>query len=241
MPAKAGPDAYRSCMAAGDAANAAASPLRSSVCTPHPREKRKVQIRSARDGAEQVARLAQPAQPRAQPVPRAADDDVEAGGQRFTRLAASWPVTRRKICSRFEPAVGEIGARRELGERAVGDLATAVHDDHARADFLDQVQQVRRQENRGAGARARDDRLAHAADADRIEPGQRLVEQQRRRVAHQAAGDHDLLPHAARQLARAAIAPCPSSSSSSISARARASKSSTAVQPRRPAAGAPRP
>ena len=31
-------------------------------------------------------------------------------------------------------------------------------------------------------AGARDDRLAHPADAERIEAGQRLVEQQRRRV-----------------------------------------------------------
>ena len=121
-------------------------------------EEAEIQIRGAGDRADQVPRLAQPPQPHAQPVPRAADDDVEARADHRQRQVRdwSWPVTRRKICSRFEPAVGQIGARRELRERAVGDLAAAVHDDHARADLLDQVQQVRRQQNRRAGrARAR--------------------------------------------------------------------------------------
>jgi len=50
-------------------------------------------------------------------------------------------------------------------------------DDDARADFFDQMQEVRRQQNRRAGARPRHDGLAHPADAERIEASQRLVEQ----------------------------------------------------------------
>ena len=68
--------------------------------------------------------------------------------------------------------------------------------------LFDQVQQVRRQQNRRAGAAARDDRLAHPADAERVE-----ARSAARRTAaptaspHQAARDDHLLPHAARQLA----------------------------------------
>src|SRR4051794_264829 len=71
------------------------------------------------------------------------------------------------------PALGEIGTRAQLLEGAVRDLLPAVHDNDARADFLDEVQQMRRQQYRRAVASARHDRLAHAADAERVESGQR--------------------------------------------------------------------
>ena len=58
-----------------------------------------------------------------------------------------------------------------------------------------------RDQHAGARPAARHDRLAHAVNADRVEPRERLVEEERRRVADQAAGDDDLLPHAARQFA----------------------------------------
>ena len=45
-------------------------------CSPHPREEREIQVCGADDGANQIPRLAQAPQPDAQPVPRAADDDV---------------------------------------------------------------------------------------------------------------------------------------------------------------------
>src|SRR5689334_23469973 len=77
---------------------------------------------------------------------------------------------------------GEIGSRRELGKRSVGDDPAVVHDDDARADLFDEMQQMRREQDRRAGAAARDDRLTHFADADRIEPRQRLVEEQRRGI-----------------------------------------------------------
>src|SRR3954470_6131108 len=64
------------------------------------------------------------------------------------------------------------------------------------------MQQVRRDENCGAGLPPRDDRVAHLPDAEGIEAGERLVEQEDGRVAHQTARDDDFLPHAARKLSR---------------------------------------
>src|SRR6266511_2573398 len=91
----------------------------------------------------------------------------------------------------------EIRARRQLLERAVGHFFSVIHDDDARADFLNQVQEMRGEQDRRAVARARGDGVPHPPDTDWIEPGQRLVEQQRRRVPDEAARNHDLLPHAA--------------------------------------------
>src|SRR4029079_13282660 len=97
------------------------------------------------------------------------------GGSR-SRQARSASVSRDVHEDLFEVRSrgGQIGARGELVERAVGDLAAAVHDDHPRTDLLDQVQEMRREENRGAIAGARHDGAAHAPDPDRVEAGQRL-------------------------------------------------------------------
>src|SRR5215203_1027496 len=45
----------------------------------------------------------------------------------------------------------QIGARRERLDRAIRDLATAVHDDDAGAHLLHQMEQVRGQQDRRAG------------------------------------------------------------------------------------------
>ena len=50
--------------------------------------------------------------------------------------------------------------------------------------------------------RAADDRLLHAADAERVEAGERLVEDHDVGRVEEAAGDHQFLLHAARELAR---------------------------------------
>jgi hypothetical protein len=63
------------------------------------------------------------------------------------------------------------------------------------------VQQVRGHDDRRAPVRALDDRRLHAADAERIEPGQRLVEEERAGLVEEAARDRELLLHAARELA----------------------------------------
>ena len=98
--------------------------------------------------------------------------------------------------------LGDFGVGRQIGHRTIRHLAPLVHDDHAAADFLDEMQQMRGQQDGGAVSRARDDRFAHAPDPHRVESGQRLVEEQRGRVTHQTAGDHHLLAHAPGQLTR---------------------------------------
>ena len=67
------------------------------------------------------------------------------------------------------------------------------------------MEQVRRQQDRGSGPRARDNGRPHPLDSNWIETGQRLVEQQRRRVSDQGARDDDLLSHATRELARKCV------------------------------------
>ena len=90
---------------------------------------------------------------------------------------------------------------------------------------------MRAEDHRGAGRRARGDRLAHPPHPARIEASERLVENQRRRLVQQAAGDGELLSHAARQLARQR-APLVLSSSSASNGRIRAFDVGDAVQPR---------
>src|SRR5260221_160805 len=166
-----------------------------------PGEDREVEVRDAGDGAEEVAGLAEAAQADAQAVPRAADDDVEGGGEHVPRRSV---VARHAQEDLLEARARrrEVVAARQLVERAVGDLLPTVHDDDARTDLLDEMQQVRRQQDRGARLRARDDRFPHPPDAQRVEARQRFVEQQRRRIPDEPARDHDLLPHPARQFAR---------------------------------------
>jgi hypothetical protein len=80
-------------------------------------------------------------------------------------------VTRRKICSRLEPASARSARDAEFGEGTVNNLPAPIHDDHASADLLNQMQQVRREQDRRAGPAARQDRFPHPPDAERIEAG----------------------------------------------------------------------
>jgi hypothetical protein len=70
-----------------------------------------------------------------------------------------------------------------------------------RAQLLHEVQQVRREHHGGAGGGVRGDGGLHAAHAERVEPGERLVEEEDARVVEERAGDGQLLPHPARELA----------------------------------------
>src|SRR5436305_860405 len=68
----------------GPARNARATDvptIASAATSAEAREDREIEVRRAGDRADQIARLAQPPQPLAQPVPRAVRDDVEAGAQ----------------------------------------------------------------------------------------------------------------------------------------------------------------
>ena len=169
------------------------------------------EVSDADDRGDQIPRLPQSPQAHAEPIPhrvqreveerRARHDSTAPGAAPDDAAVSSRPVTCRKICSRLDPA-SRHSRRRQLGDRAVGDLLPAIDDHDARADLLHQVQQVRRHDDGAAAAAARHDRLAHPPDAEWVEPGQRLVEEQRRRIVQQPARDGDLLLHAARQLAR---------------------------------------
>src|SRR5262249_62324410 len=64
------------------------------------------------------------------------------------------------------------------------------------------MEEMRRYQDRGARPASRDDGFTHPADAQRIESGQRLVEQQHRCLADEPARDDDLLPHSAREFSR---------------------------------------
>ena len=59
------------------------------------------------------------------------------------------------------------------------------------------MQQVRTENDRGTFAGAGGDRHLHATDADRIESGERFIQQQRRGLMQETAGDRQLLLHAA--------------------------------------------
>ncbi len=178
-------------------------------------------------------------------VSRRAGDDVEAGDpitavQRFrrdrcrTRSRAGKSVRGRAGRQRGRRARQAPGPcrRRPCGPRSM--MITRVQISSTRCRRCDESRIA-------APARARrGDRVAHAADADRIETGQRLVEQQHRRIAHQAAGDHHLLAHAARQFAGQRASPSRPARAPRAARLARASKSGSRVEPRRSAAGAPR-
>src|SRR4051794_35399222 len=65
---------------------------------------------------------------------------------------------------------------------------------------------MRAEDDGGAGLRAADDRLFHPPDAERIESRQRLVENEDVGIVNKSARNHELLFHAARQLARQRLA-----------------------------------
>jgi hypothetical protein len=119
------------------------------------------------------------------------------------------PVTVRKIVlEASRPATGPGASARISASVPSATRGSALQDEDAARDLLDQVEQVRAHDDRGAAAGALDDRRLHAADAERIEAGERLVEEQRARLVQEAAGDRELLLHAARELAGQQRRPC---------------------------------
>ena len=65
---------------------------------------------------------------------------------------------------------------------------------------------MRAEDHGGARLRTPDDRRLHAPDADRVEPRERLVEQQRPGLVQQPAGDRELLLHSPGELSRQGVA-----------------------------------
>src|SRR6202000_1292170 len=62
----------------------------------------------------------------------------------------------------------------DVVDRAVHDALAVLDDGDAVAELLDEIEQVRAEDHRGAFPGATLDRLFHAADAERIEAGERL-------------------------------------------------------------------
>ena len=83
--------------------------------------------------------------------------------------------------------------------------AAAVEDDNAVRDALRFVEIVGAEEDRPVPRAERHDERPQRARGLGIERGGGLVEQEHRRVVHQATRDRDLLLHAARERAEADV------------------------------------
>src|SRR3954454_7735857 len=89
-----------------------------------------------------------------------------------------------------------------LREGAVRDLLTAFQDEHVGADFLEQVQQMRTDENRHALPGLLHDQVLRAANREGVKTRERLVEEHHLWPMEKAASERDLLFHAAGELRR---------------------------------------
>jgi hypothetical protein len=89
-------------------------------------------------------------------------------------------------------------ARGQRGDRALGHHPAAVDDRREVARLLHLVQQMRREQHRAALRHQRAHQPAELENARRVEPVDRLVQDQQLRVAEQAAGDAEPLAHAER-------------------------------------------
>ena len=99
-------------------------------------------------------------------------------GSRLHAACAPCPVTARNTSSSEElprPAL-----RFQLGQRAFGDQAAVVEDADAVGQALGDLEDVRGEDDGGAGPHARREQVLHLAGDGRIEPGQRLVEHDQR-------------------------------------------------------------
>ena len=92
-------------------------------------------------------------------------------------------------------------ALQQLGLGALGDDAAVADEHEVVGDDLDLVQQVRGQQDGPALVGVRPEQVAHPADAGRVEPVGRLVEDQHLGLADQRGGDAEPLAHAERVVA----------------------------------------
>src|SRR5579862_6971285 len=115
----------------------------------------------------------------------------EALGAREEVLARREPVERA-----LERRLARL--RLELRERAVGDDASVMDDDHPVTDAFHDVEEVRAVDDRRALAGERADERLEAEGRVRVEPVQRLVEEDRAWIVEERRRDDDPLPHALR-------------------------------------------
>ena len=88
----------------------------------------------------------------------------------------------------------------QLVERALGDGPAVVDDDGVLAQVLDEVELVRREQHRGAAASFGDEDLRQRVDGDRVEAGERLVEDQDVGLVDEGADQLDALLVAEREV-----------------------------------------
>ena len=97
----------------------------------------------------------------------------------------------------FQRGIGATGLGTQFLERAFGDDAAALND----ADAVDQpfcdLHDVGRENDGAAGAGPLQQQVLHFAGDRRIEPGQRLIQDQQPRFMQQCAGQCGLLLHPA--------------------------------------------
>src|SRR5260370_190570 len=127
----------------------------------------------------------------------------EHGGERLAGSAADWSFALGRLAGGAEEDFFEIRVARLLGESAsdflhgaVNDFAAILEDKDMRTDFLDEMQQVRADNDRRAVARAFEDGIFHSADANRIEASKRFIEIDDPGRMEKAASNRKLLFHA---------------------------------------------
>ena len=96
---------------------------------------------------------------------------------------------------------GDFDEGGDFGEGAVGDFFALFEDQHVRADFLEQMEQMGTEDDGRAVAGALQNGVLHAADSERVEAGEWLVEEHDARAVQEAAGDGEFLLHAAGEFA----------------------------------------
>src|SRR5690606_16147586 len=94
-------------------------------------------------------------------------------------------------------------ALRELGDALVGDQAAAPDDDDVVRGRLHLVHEVTREEDGPSFGGESLQQTAYPADAFRVEPVHRLVEDEDGRVTEQSCGNAEALVHAEREAADA--------------------------------------
>src|SRR6266850_292589 len=116
------------------------------------------------------------------------------------------------VAGRAEENVLQVGIARLLGkllrnvpDGSIDDLAAVLQDENVRANLLHDVEQMRADNNGRTVSSPLQDRIFHAANPDRIQPGQWLVEVNHPGRMQQPARDSELLFHAAGEFARQSV------------------------------------
>src|ERR671915_92814 len=109
-------------------------------------------------------------------------------------LMARPPRGRGPSASAAGPAVAQ------LLDRPRGHEATVLDDRHRVAQPLDELELVRGEQHGHAAGGVVTEHGAEHVDADRVEPGERLVEHEQRGVVHERGGELDALLVTEREL-----------------------------------------